>query len=317
MYVDSTLENRDDIKVIKDKILNMYKFIYNKFNDKLLCQYNLDDSIININMMIDRLYYDIVKNNLIRDIVFNEYAKIEISERYIINEADEVLLKFSPGDLTWTEISKLYQQALYKYFNDMLTLNDINYDIEFVIELGESNNFKKKNIYNVDFKEYQNVLLDEIPIVEEKEEKKLEIEPKKIIQPKKTVIHPSLSLSDYDVYNIMDIPMDLISIINEYNGNKLSLFCKTIVNGIIYTRIYKDYFKEIIGGEGFTQEETREMIERIRSIFPEEWVAALLESIKKKDNLLLEQTGTQQQALHLLHQVKHLQQTLEQAGLKC
>jgi hypothetical protein len=46
---------------------------------------------------------------------------------------------------------------------------------------------------------------------------------------------------------------------------------------------FQDYFKEIIGGEGFTQEETREMIERIRSIFPEEWVAALLKSIGKKD----------------------------------
>jgi hypothetical protein len=41
---------------------------------------------------------------------------------------------------------------------------------------------------------------------------------------------------------------------------------------------FQEYFDEIIGGEGFTQDETREMVERIRSIFPEEWVAALLDS---------------------------------------
>lgn len=44
---------------------------------------------------------------------------------------------------------------------------------------------------------------------------------------------------------------------------------------------FQEYFKEIIGGEGYTHEETREMIERIRSIFPEEWVAALLGTIGK------------------------------------
>jgi hypothetical protein len=41
---------------------------------------------------------------------------------------------------------------------------------------------------------------------------------------------------------------------------------------------FQEYFDKIIGGEGFTQDETREMVERIRSIFPEEWVAALLDS---------------------------------------
>jgi hypothetical protein len=53
---------------------------------------------------------------------------------------------------------------------------------------------------------------------------------------------------------------------------------------------FQEYFNGIIGGEGYTQEETREMIERIRSIFPEEWVTALLNSIGKM-NLVWRKRG--------------------------
>lgn len=52
---------------------------------------------------------------------------------------------------------------------------------------------------------------------------------------------------------------------------------------------FQNYFNQIIGGEGFTQEETREMVERIRSIFPEEWVAELLGGGKR--NLVWRKRG--------------------------
>jgi len=52
---------------------------------------------------------------------------------------------------------------------------------------------------------------------------------------------------------------------------------------------FQEYFGEIIGGEGYVQEEVREMIERIRSIFPEEWIAGLLG--KGKMNLVWRKRG--------------------------
>jgi len=41
-------------------------------------------------------------------------------------------------------------------------------------------------------------------------------------------------------------------------------------------RSLQGMFTKVIGGEGFTQEETREMIEQIGTIFPSEWIDALL-----------------------------------------
>jgi hypothetical protein len=54
---------------------------------------------------------------------------------------------------------------------------------------------------------------------------------------------------------------------------------------------FQDYFKEIIGGEGFTHEETREMIERIRSIFPEEWITGLTPLTPFKKNIVWRKRG--------------------------
>jgi hypothetical protein len=54
---------------------------------------------------------------------------------------------------------------------------------------------------------------------------------------------------------------------------------------------FQNYFKEIIGGEGFTLEETRAMIERIRSIFPEEWITELLERRGDKKNIVWRKRG--------------------------
>jgi len=54
---------------------------------------------------------------------------------------------------------------------------------------------------------------------------------------------------------------------------------------------FQNYFKEIIGGEGFTLEETRAMIERIRSIFPEEWITQLLGGLLDKKNIVWRKRG--------------------------
>ena len=55
---------------------------------------------------------------------------------------------------------------------------------------------------------------------------------------------------------------------------------------------FQNYFKEIIGGEGFTIEETRAMIEKIRSIFPEEWITKLLKkSLNNKKDIVWRKRG--------------------------
>ena len=79
---------------------------------------------------------------------------------------------------------------------------------------------------------------------------------------------------------------------------------------------FQNFFNQIIGGEGFTQEETREMVERIRSIFPEEWVNGLLDGrtrniVWRKRGYFGESRGTPNVALDsrgftvLAHEIGH------------
>jgi hypothetical protein len=111
--------------------------------------YVINNGIINVNDLVERLFQDLVKNKIIQSMILYEYTKIELTDRYIIHDdLDEIILKASDGEKMWNDLILLYEQRLHIYYNNLLNLNDIQYESAFTIELSESDKLFNKNIYN-------------------------------------------------------------------------------------------------------------------------------------------------------------------------
>ena len=141
------LDINDDIEY--EYVYDIYNKLYQQYNNKEFCMYVINNGIINVNDLIERLFQDLVKNKIIQSMILYEYTKIELTDRYIIHDdLDEIILKASDGEKMWNDLILLYEQRLHIYYNNLLNLNDIQYESAFTIELSESDKLFNKNIYN-------------------------------------------------------------------------------------------------------------------------------------------------------------------------
>jgi hypothetical protein len=152
-FKNASIEHDKEIAIIEQFLLPIYKRLYDDHNGKISCVYEINKNIINVDKLVEQILNDMIKNNIVRDSIFNIYSKIENIDRYILHpEADEIILKMTDGANMWNILMKLYDQSLHIYYMKMLTLNDINYDTVFTINITEGDKLKKKNIYNQKFK---------------------------------------------------------------------------------------------------------------------------------------------------------------------
>jgi hypothetical protein len=129
-------------------VLGIYKLLFNNYNNTDYCITQINNSIVNVNNMIDRLLNDFVKNRVIQDMIINEYSKIEYTDRYIQHE-DEIIFRSGEGSKMWDTIKELYDKKLKLYYQNLVSLIDIQYDKELYLQMGETDRLKKNNLYKL------------------------------------------------------------------------------------------------------------------------------------------------------------------------
>jgi hypothetical protein len=155
--------NNDDIDYIQNDVIDIYKQLYNNYNNNTSCVTIIDNEIVNANNLVERLFNDFVKNKIIQDMIINEYSKIEYTDRYIQHGDDEFIFRSGEGIQMWNRVKLLYDKKLKLYFQNLTSLNNIKYDREFTIGLNEASKLQKNNIYiTKDEAELDTSFIDEI-----------------------------------------------------------------------------------------------------------------------------------------------------------
>jgi hypothetical protein len=140
--------NENEINYIQNNLLDIYKSLYNTYNNTNRCVIMLNNEILDVNSLIERLFNDFIRNKIIQDMIINEYSKIEYTERYIQHN-DEIIFRSGEGSLMWDKIKQLYDKKLRLYYQNLTSMNDIVYDKEVSVEAGEPSRLSKNNIYNL------------------------------------------------------------------------------------------------------------------------------------------------------------------------
>jgi hypothetical protein len=141
------LTYKTDRATIKD-ILKFYAPWSTYYENKTIhdSQIVVDVTKINKEVVMEKIFHDIIKNKVRRDMILYDYTESSDLDEYRYNAEREVIIY--EYDRWLMQLNNLYQAVSRTYYNQLRTLNEIDYDMKMTIELNEAERLKKKNLYS-------------------------------------------------------------------------------------------------------------------------------------------------------------------------
>jgi len=138
----------DDVRIIND-VLALYKPWYEQWimrekKDRTHECITVDTTLVRSEEVLEKLYYELVKNRVSRDMILQEYSASAVSGRYQHHPTEELLI--TERDKWVAHIVDLYKTMSRVYYRQFRTLNDLEY--EMTIEINESERLRHKNLYS-------------------------------------------------------------------------------------------------------------------------------------------------------------------------
>jgi hypothetical protein len=271
LYKNNT--NDDEIDYIKTQLIDVYNNLYMNYNNNEYCASVINNNIVNVTNLIDRLFNDFIKNRVIQDMIINKFSKIVYTDRYLQHD-DEIIFRSGEGSQMWDRIKELYDKKLKLYYQSLVSLSNIKYDTEFTIELSESRKLSKCNVYKnkVSFDIVDEPIIEEVvepiiepvvepvvepiveplvvpiiepivePIVEPVAEPVAEPEVERVVEPVAEPVAERVAEPEVErvvepiIDSIEEIPMSILDILKEYGITEKA--CNTIIYATLFSNIY-------------------------------------------------------------------------------
>jgi hypothetical protein len=116
-----------------------------KSNDDAYDRIFVDTRYIRSEEVLEKIYNDLVKNNVVRDMILYEFSASSRVGRYHHDSSTELLV--TEHDKWVAQVLDMYKTASRTYYRQLRTLNEIDYDSIMTIDINESGNLEKNNLY--------------------------------------------------------------------------------------------------------------------------------------------------------------------------
>jgi hypothetical protein len=139
-------------KIIIKRILEFYPRWAELWNNRPDADKYLKDTQIVVNVrdiqkevVMEKIFHDIIQNRTRRQMVLYEYTESSTLDEFRHRPETEVIIY--EYDQWLIQLSNLYRAITRTYYNQLRTLNEIEYDSKMSIEFSEGERLKKKNLY--------------------------------------------------------------------------------------------------------------------------------------------------------------------------
>ena len=105
----------------------------------------VDTQYIRSEEVLEKIYNDLVKNNVVRNMILYEFSASSRVGRYHHNGETELLV--TEHDRWLAQIIDMYKTVSRAYYRQLRTLTEIDYDTTMTIEINEGARLRGKNIY--------------------------------------------------------------------------------------------------------------------------------------------------------------------------
>lgn len=105
----------------------------------------VDVTKIHKDVVLEKIFNDIIRNKVRRDMILGEYTETYAVNEYRYDSDSEVILY--EYDQWLAKVNNMYKVMSRTYYNQLRTLNEIDYDMKMTFELDEAARLKKKNLY--------------------------------------------------------------------------------------------------------------------------------------------------------------------------
>jgi hypothetical protein len=116
-----------------------------KNNEESYDRIFVDTRYIRSEEVLEKVYNDLVKNNVVRDMILYEFSASSRIGRYHHDSSTELLV--TEHDKWVAQVLDMYKTVSRTYYRQLRTLNEIDYDSVMTIDINESYNLKNSNLY--------------------------------------------------------------------------------------------------------------------------------------------------------------------------